>query len=405
MVPVYFSIAQKYLASLNKKHSLSTMIKICFFSISLSVLALALSIFIMGGFEEATKSKLQNINPEIVMQPFGTYLNKEKIEPILVSEFNNEIQAFSSTTTQYGILQVEDNLDLTTVFMINAIDPTREHNVTGLEKFLVNKAQSLTNALIDNHVLIGTKLAQLHGLQPGDTAKLYVARQSKKKKLDFDSVDIIIGGLFNSGIEELDSNVIISSLVFIKQLFPDTGITQIGIKPKKGTDINKLVDKLKARFGVEVYTWHELYPALVSALKLEKYVIFVVLALILFIASMNLISLIFMLITQKRRDLAIFYAMGMNTKDLKKIFFVISFVITFIAAALGLLIALAIALYIKYNQFELPDVYYVSYLPIHIDFYYMGIILMLCLFMAACATWITTRNLKNINLAEILRFE
>ena len=76
---------------------------------------------------------------------------------------------------------------------------------------------------------------------------------------------------------------------------------------------NIVIQKLRHRLGLDVYSWKDLYPSLVASLKLEKYVSFFILALILLVASMNIISLLFMQITQKRPTIALLQAMGMST--------------------------------------------------------------------------------------------
>ena len=75
-----------------------------------------------------------------------------------------------------------------------------------------------------------------------------------------------------------------------------------------------------------------------------------------------------MQIQQKRRDIAIFKAMGMSDNRIRNIFLHLGVCITFSASALGLgLAALAGYLLEKYPFIELPDVYYVSYLPARMD--------------------------------------
>lgn len=406
MIPLYVKIAKSYLKTIIRKQSLSIMIRICFMSILLGTLSLSLSIFIMTGFEEATTTKLRNINPHIVIQPIGNYLHYEKMKPILESEFK-EIKAFAPTTNQYGILQTTSDIDLSTVFMINAIDPLRENNVTNIEKYIVAKEagkDTLAELLANNGVLIGKKLSVTQGIFPGDKATLIFAKQHKKK-VDFDTVDVKITGIFATGIDELDSNVITSSIEFIKKMYPTLGITQIGIQPNPHVNEQQLITDLKNRFGVEVYSWQELYPSLVSVLKLEKYVAFAVLTLLVIIASMNLISLLFMLITQKRRDIILLYVIGMKSSHIQYIFIIISLIITILATGLGLLIALGIGTYLNYYKIILPDAYYISYLPITINVFSIYTIFTVSIIITLLASWIPTKNLKKLNITEMLRLE
>jgi lipoprotein-releasing system permease protein len=155
-----------------------------------------------------------------------------------------------------------------------------------------------------------------------------------------------------------------------------------------------------------VVSWKEQYPALVSSLKLEKYVMFLVIALITLVACMNMISLLFMQIQQKRHDIAIFRAMGLATKHIHDIFIRMGLVITTAASLCGLAAATAIGYWIeKHPVIELPDVYYVSHLPARVDLDICVIVFFVTVFLGFIATWIPARRTKYINIVDVLRQE
>ena len=157
---------------------------------------------------------------------------------------------------------------------------------------------------------------------------------------------------------------------------------------------------------MEVYSWQELYPALVSALKLEKYAMGLILALIMLVASMNIISLLFMQITQKRGDIAILQAMGMSHAAIESIFIGIGMTISAAASAIGVLIALILGFFIhRYPLIELPDVYYVTHLPVEFDASICFSVFALILIMSFCATIFSARSTRKINISNVLRFE
>jgi lipoprotein-releasing system permease protein len=168
-----------------------------------------------------------------------------------------------------------------------------------------------------------------------------------------------------------------------------------------------VIEKLKRRLPqLQVNSWKDLNPALVSSLKLEKYASFFILALITLVASMNMISLLFMQIQQKRRDIAIFKAMGISDSSIRNIFLHLGISITFTASAIGLgLAALAGYLLKKYPFIELPDVYYVSYLPARMDAEIFFVVFLATMILGFLATWIPARRSKQIEIAQVLRQE
>src|SRR5207302_1389175 len=150
----------------------------------------------------------------------------------------------------------------------------------------------------------------------------------------------------------------------------------------------------------------DLYPALISALKLEKYALILILLLITMVASMNIIALLFMQITQKRPDIAILYAMGMRPKQIVSIFMLMGMLIASIASASGIFLAwIASLLLERYPFIELPDVYYVTHLPANMDWSLAITVFITIMLLNFMATWYTARRTQHIKIADVLRYE
>jgi ABC-type lipoprotein release transport system permease subunit len=94
----------------------------------------------------------------------------------------------------------------------------------------------------------------------------------------------------------------------------------------------------------------------------------------------------------------------MEQKTMRAIFLYIGGFITTLATGCGLLTAAAIGYYLEHaTRIELPDVYYVNYLPARLEPLLFVIVGGTVLALGFLATWLPTRNLKNINIIEILR--
>src|SRR3990167_3499592 len=163
-------IALNYLFKTEKLNSINSMIKVCFLSIFIATTSLAISFFIMSGFEKETSKKLKNINPDIIISSYGNSLNYEKIAPIL-KQFN-EIEYFSPVDNQYAILEKNNEIDLNKILMIRAICPQLESKVTNLENLIAFPKKNLNILLSDNRILIGKKLAILEQFNIGDKFRI-----------------------------------------------------------------------------------------------------------------------------------------------------------------------------------------------------------------------------------------
>ncbi len=404
-------LAWRYLRGPKQERAISVMLKVCFLGILIGSCALTLVLGVMNGFEKETHLKLQGIHAQIIMRAHGQLLALNEIEPIFKAEFP-EIRAWSPSDTQQAIIQHPGSDDISTVIILKGIDPAQEEKVSVLNHKIIssthNNHQSLPQILTKNHLLIGEGLAENLNLFPRDKAHLLITQDthSRSKKINLERVDASIGGTFKTGIDEFDTGVVFCTLSFLEEIFPDAGATQLNISLHAHVDEKAVIERLKTRFNMEVYSWQELYPALVSALKLEKYAMGLILALIMLVASMNIISLLFMQITQKRGDIAILQAMGMSHAAIESIFIGIGMTISAAASAIGVLIALILGFFIhRYPLIELPDVYYVTHLPVEFDASICFSVFALILIMSFCATIFSARSTRKINISNVLRFE
>lgn len=396
---IYRLISRKYLLN-NTQHNISIMIRICILSLVIASAGLALSLFIMEGFEKETKAALRSFNPEIIMQPYGSALNYEKIAPIL-SDFN-DIESFSPVSNQFAIIKTDDCLDINNVVMIKGINPKKEFLTTDLKKYIVDLKSDPESLINDNRILVGSKIANINSIKKGSKLTLIFAK-NVNSKIDFEQKDAIVIGYIKTGIDEVDNSLIICSLDFLKDLDSCAQISQINIKPKIGTIKKDLIQKIYNQFKIEAFSWEDLYPALVSTLKLEKYVAFGILLFLVLIASMNLISLLLMLITQKRKDIAILYSIGTPTKEIKKIFISISIIITFIGTSLGLALATSIAYFLKWKNIKIPDAYYISSLPIEINPEVIFLILILSLLISVIFSYVPLKYIHKKDFNTLIK--
>lgn len=402
-------IAWRYLCGARHEKSVSVMVKICFIGILIGSCSLALVMAVMGGFEQATHEKMQGIHAQALIRNNSDALNVNAISKVFKQEFP-EVVGYSPQQIGQVILNTDHDQDMANVVMIKGIDPHLEAATSSIEQKIIQptKANALSAIIRDQMILIGSGCAHNLHLHVGDSVNLiYVASdKAVSQKINLDSMPAIIGGIFKTGIEEFDTSLIFCSQSMFDTLFPGQGISQIALKFQQDTNEHALITRLKSRLKLEVYSWKDLYPALVSALKLEKYVMFFILALITLVASMNMISLLFMQIIQKRGDIAILQSMGMHHTDINSIFFIMAITISSVSSFLGLILAWFVGMILqRYPLFTLPDVYYVSTLPVHLDLRIFAFIFAVILVMSIVATWIPIRSIKNINIADVLRYD
>lgn len=405
-----FFLAQRILLANAYQKGISTMTIICFAGIFIGSFSLAVVTAIMHGFEVAIEEKMQGIHAHLTIDGQGQAINLKALSPVLINEFT-EIISFSPHATRHALIRLPDESDTTPfVVILNAINPKTELTTSTLfDKIIIpgNKKQ-FPLLLNDNKIIIGKQLAIRNDITIGDTIELLFIREEKinNRKVTFDAQPVTVGGIFNTGIDEFDAGVIYCSFDLLEKMFPNTTIQQVTLKLQPQTNEQQLIDKLRKRIGLSVYSWKELYPSLIAAQKLEKYVSFFIIALILLVASMNIISLLYMQITQKRHDIALLKAIGMSDTTISHIFLIIGMTISISASSLGLLGSLIASYLIKRFPFiTLPDTYYVTHVPIAMNWHILCAVFCVVLIFSLCATFFAIQQIRSINISRVLRFE
>jgi ABC-type transport system, involved in lipoprotein release, permease component len=406
-------LAWRFVAGIKTEKNISFMIKVCFVSIVVGTFALALVAAVMNGFERATHKTLQGVHADIIMKAHGMGLDYEKLRPIILTEFKKSIAAVAPNAISHALIMPENDNGVSTVSIVLGIDPVAEAQVTSLGNALLGNsllgAGTLAAMLAHPQALvIGKTLAQSLDVGVSDSIDLLYMPEDRPsgKKVVFERAQTTVYGLFNTGVEEFDAHVMLCAMPFFQKLFPDAQITQINIKVQPHQDVAVVIQQLQERFPqLDIYSWKDLYPALVAALILEKYAMFFILALITLVASMNIISLLFMYITQKQNTIAILKAMGASDNAIAKIFIFLGMGVSIVGAGFGLLLAVGASWVLEtYPFIQLPDVYYVSHLPAHMTWQIMMAVLVLVSVLSFFASWLPARRIRFVRVAHLLKF-
>jgi lipoprotein-releasing system permease protein len=383
---------------------------ICFIGIFIGSFSLALVTAIMNGFEVVIHEKMQGIHSNLIIQSYKNDININVLTKVLHKEFP-EITAFSPMATHHILLRTKsESDDIPTVAMIKGIDPKTEINTSSLSQKIINPSSSIQfdQLFNNNQIIIGKQLARNNTIAIGDQIELLFMRDGHVhgKKIIVDSQPAVVSGIFDTGIDEFDNGVVYCSLSFLEKLFPNIAIEQINVTLSPNANEQAIIKKLRKRLMLDVYSWKDLYPSLVATLKLEKYVSFFILALILLVASMNIISLLFMQITQKRPDIAVLKAMGMSHNAISTIFFIIGMTISCVASFFGLITAIIASLLLqRYPFITLPDSYYVTQLPVAMNGEIVCAVFCVVIIFSLFATWLPIQRIRAINISHVLRFE
>ena len=220
--------------------------------------------------------------------------------------------------------------------------------------FIYNKIKQGKLFSNKNEIIIGYALAKNLGLKIGDKIKIAIPKTDKTifgNIPRFKTLNIV--GIFNLGMYEYDSNFVFTNseiankLILInKESFNkiEVFIDDPNLIEKDQKIINKIINDNNLNFYTE--NWKQNNSALINALNIEKNVMFLILSLIIIVASMNIISGLIIFVKEKNKDIGILKTLGLSNYSLIKIFISIGFLIgltgTFFGGLLGILFSINI---------------------------------------------------------------
>jgi lipoprotein-releasing system permease protein len=165
-----------------------------------------------------------------------------------------------------------------------------------------------------------------------------------------------------------------------------TGIEVKIDKIYKAPEISREIEK-RLGFPFRANHWIRMNRSLFAALKLEKTVMFIILVLIIVVASFNIVATLILIVIQKTKDIGILKSMGASSRQIMRIFMFQGLMIGTIGTALGIIAGVTVSFLLgKYRFISLPsDVYFIDTLPVHMvadDFIIVGVAAIIVSFLA-----------------------
>lgn len=228
--------------------------------------------------------------------------------------------------------------------------------------------------------------------KPGDTLMLVSPRKgagsanSLPEMRSFHMVDYYL-----SGISHFDSMLAVISLAEAQKTFSMQGmITGLQVRVEDIFQAGRIAEEIESVLKAPYYTkdWMSMNANLFSMLKIQKAVMFLILALIVLVAAFNIASTLIMTVKVKTRDISILKAMGATNKQIRRIFVTQGMVIGALGVCLGTGLGLLVCgLLSRYEFVKLPEnVYFFTRLPVKVVFSDIAVILAVTMFICFLST-------------------
>jgi len=183
--------------------------------------------------------------------------------------------------------------------------------------------------------------------------------------------DYRVAGIFYTGMYEYDLKLVYVTLDSLQRFLRlGDAIDGIEVRLEHADDVDVMVGRLQKELGptYRVQGWRELNRNLFSALKLEKIAMFLILAIIIIVASFSIVGTLIMTVVEKARQIALLKTLGASDLGIVLVFVIQGSLIGLIGGTLGLIIGLSGCAYLIRVGYGIPaEVYYIEQLPVQID--------------------------------------
>jgi lipoprotein-releasing system permease protein len=425
-MPYESYISLRYLRAKRKQVFVSVITLISITGIFLGVAALIVVLAVMNGFETDLRNKILGINSHaVIMQYTGPMQNYRTVQEAV----NSTPGVVASTPFIYSQAMLKNGDGISGV-VLRGLSPEDAFRVISLGKMKEGSVEALlpdrrNAAAIPRDradlpgILVGKELAKHLGLYLYETVSVISPMGTSTPMGMVPRMKrFLVVGIFESGFYEYDSTLAYLSLKDCQAfLGMDDRVTGVEVKVKdiyRAAEIAKSIEK-KLGFPYWARNWMEMNKNLFAALRLEKKVMFIILSLIVLVATFNIITTLIMVVMEKNKDIAILKSMGATSRSIMKIFILqgvtIGFIGTILGCAGGLLLAWNIEPVSSFIErlfgFKiLPgEVYYLSELPSRVNYSDVGIIVVGTLLISFLSTLYPSWRASRLDPAEALRYD
>lgn len=215
-----------------------------------------------------------------------------------------------------------------------------------------------------------------------------------------------VGGLFRTGFYNYDMQYVLMPLAEAEKLGGGAPATTfVRLKKSSWDQAGKIVAEYKNRYGGHHFvTWAEKNSRLFAALKLEKKGMVLLLVLVIFVASMSLLSLMSVMVMGRLHDVSLLFCLGAGRPRIRAIFLQVGFLMGVLGVVLGLGLGYFGVWLLKTHPLPLPGAYYLEVLPVKVDVLVIFLLLFLTPLLTALASLWPAYRVSEVNPVESLRW-
>ncbi|HUJ12618.1 MAG TPA: FtsX-like permease family protein [Thermoanaerobaculia bacterium] len=381
---IEFRIARRYLWAARKEAHTAFLSLISMLGLAVGVATLLISLALLSGLQGQIKERLIESSPQILIEPAG----------------GNTVENAGVIAAAARKLGLRDIRTLVSGIAWGANQSERRGRPMRL--------RSAAGPVPSDSINVARDAAAALGVTLGDPLTIVAPRT---RLTPFGPVPIMkryrIAQILPPAADERAAEATLD-MSEMERLFGTNGPTSIEMYGGDPSQTDAIQQSLAAGFpNVQVKTWKEINRPLFLALRLEKVVMFATISLIIFVAALNLISSLSMLILEKRPGVGVLRTLGATQKTILTIFLTVGLLIGISGTIVGNIFGLGFAWAAnRYHLVPLPsDLYFISYLPFTLEPGDVRNVNIVAILLSVLATWYPARAASRLDPIAAIREE
>lgn len=392
-------ISYRYLTA-SKGRFLSFLNVVSIAGVAIGVTALIIVTGVMTGFGNNLREKIIGTTPHVMIEKETGVREFTKIYNTV-----NAIEGVAGSSAYIqGSVFLESVAGQATGIFIRGVFPETENRITKVDQYLT---EGSLKDLKGDGIVIGSELARYFGYTIGDMVTVIspgsgIAGQGWRYRL-------MVTGIFKTGMADYDLNLVLVHFDKAQEIFGlDKNVaTGIGVKLKDPYRAKEIKETLFTAIGPEysVKTWIDINRGLFEALFLEKWGLFIILTLMVLVASFNIISTLIVTVTSKIHDIGILQSIGVPKSSIRRIFTKQGIFIGLMGTLWGLVGGIGLS-YILKTYVKVPEeIYSIKHVPVDLQPGDILAIVTAAMVISFIATIYPAAKASELQPVEALRYE
>jgi lipoprotein-releasing system permease protein len=376
----------------------------------IGVMALVISMALMTGYRRDLQRKLLCGNAEVFVYSIGSP-TMERDALLRTIRTTPGVAEASPVLFQHALVTTERNSTGSEV-MVKGIEPQRARSTPMIAR-IVGPRGRFDTVEGEAGVSVGQYLAKKLGVERGSSIAVTVPSDNSGSFMPR-TQSFVVTNVFATGFYEFDARWLFIDLRDAERLLnAPHSANLVEVKLKDGASLDGAIAEIgkridHGRYGIS--DWRDLNRQLFQMLKFQQLVLFIVIGLIVFVSTFNIVSTLIMTVHEKRTEIGILSSMGAGQRLVRQIFLWYGTLVGFAGTATGVTLGVTICWILTRFQLlsfpqEIAEVYFVSSIPFITRPIDVIVIALFALAVSFLATIVPSMRAARMNVVEALRHE